>query len=66
LFFVTVVGLFVSGGEDSGVVIRVEILRLPVFADKATSFRKVSCEVDMFLAALNFSFEATSGLTPLL
>ena len=64
--FIPVVRLFSGRIQYSGVVVGVEVLRLPIFADESSGLGKVSCEVDVFFAALNFSFESTTSLTPLL
>ena len=49
----------------SRVVIRVPILGLPVGPDKAASLLEICCLVDVLLAPLNLSFQATASLLPI-
>lgn len=46
------------------VIIRIEILWLPICSDKTSSFSKISCKIYMLFSSLNFSFETAASLTP--
>jgi len=64
--FISIIRLISRRVNNSGIIIRVEVLRFPVSAYKSTSLSEIGSKVNVLLAALNFSFEATAGLTPLL
>jgi len=64
--FISIIRLISRRVNNCGIIIRVEVLRFPVSAYKSTSLSEIGGKVNVLLTALNFSFEATTGLTPLL
>lgn len=64
LLFFTVVTRFRRWVILSGVILWVEVLRLPSCAHEASCFSKISGKVDVFFPPLNLSFETATGLAP--